>query len=180
MQNQRKTLPLLVAIVVVLALSVGGLMIKPGTETSVAEARALAQDATATPQEEATAPPEEEATATPEEEATSPPQEEPTATPQEEAPTTVPADAQEELGAENSLVQTTHISPTERYADAALTPGESESIAISITLVKVADGLIDPVNVVSAHDGSGRLFVVERNGIVRIIDSDGTLLEEPS
>jgi len=175
MPNPRKSLSMLVAVVVLLATAVGALLIKQGAEANIAEARALAQDATATPAEEATSAPAEESTATPAEEATSPPEEEPTATPAEEA-TTAP---QEEMGATNGLVQTAYISPTERYADAALTPGESEAISISIALVKVADGLIDPVNVVSAHDGSGRLFVVERNGIVRIVDSDGNLLEEP-
>lgn len=78
-----------------------------------------------------------------------------------------------------TLVQTAQISPAQVFADAALEPGESAAIPISITLVKVADGLIDPVNVVSARDGSGRLFVVERNGVVRIVTQDGQLLEEP-
>lgn len=48
----------------------------------------------------------------------------------------------------------------------------------SIELVQVADGLIDPINVAAAPDGSGRLFVVERVGFVRIIE-DGEVLEEP-
>jgi len=51
-------------------------------------------------------------------------------------------------------------------------PGEPQ-----IQLVQVATGLVDPVNV--ADDGSGRVFVVERPGLIRIIDTDGTLLEEP-
>lgn len=51
-------------------------------------------------------------------------------------------------------------------------PGEP-----SIALVQVAGGLVDPVNV--AADGSGRLFIVERIGRIRIVDADGTLLEEP-
>jgi glucose/arabinose dehydrogenase len=49
----------------------------------------------------------------------------------------------------------------------------------SIQLVKVADGLIDPINVAAPNDGSGRLFVVERVGYLRIIESDGTVLEQP-
>lgn len=51
-------------------------------------------------------------------------------------------------------------------------PGEP-----SIQLVQVASGLVDPVNV--TDDGSGRIFVVERIGRIRIIDADGNLLEEP-
>jgi glucose/arabinose dehydrogenase len=48
-----------------------------------------------------------------------------------------------------------------------------------IQLVKVAGGLADPVNIAAPNDGSGRLFVVERVGRIRIIDRDGTLLPEP-
>ncbi|MEA2530528.1 MAG: hypothetical protein QOG89_2172 [Thermomicrobiales bacterium] len=49
----------------------------------------------------------------------------------------------------------------------------------AVQLVKVVDGLFEPVNVASANDGSGRLFVVERGGTIRIIDRDGNLLPEP-
>jgi glucose/arabinose dehydrogenase len=49
----------------------------------------------------------------------------------------------------------------------------------SIELVKVADGLIDPINASAPNDGSGRLFIVERVGYIRILDQDGTLVEEP-
>jgi glucose/arabinose dehydrogenase len=47
-----------------------------------------------------------------------------------------------------------------------------------IQLVQVATGLVDPVNVTNAGDGSGRLFVVERTGTIRIIQ-DGQVLETP-
>jgi glucose/arabinose dehydrogenase len=49
----------------------------------------------------------------------------------------------------------------------------------AIQLVQVAGGLVDPINFANAGDGSGRLFVVERIGRIRIIDQDGTLVEEP-
>src|SRR5680860_293561 len=48
----------------------------------------------------------------------------------------------------------------------------------TVELVQVAGGLIDPINAASANDGSGRLFVLERIGNIRIIQ-DGELLEEP-
>lgn len=48
----------------------------------------------------------------------------------------------------------------------------------SVELVQVADGLIDPINIASAPDGSGRLFVLERVGFIRIIQ-DGQLIDEP-
>ena len=49
----------------------------------------------------------------------------------------------------------------------------------AIQLVQVAGGLVDPINIANAGDGSGRLFVVERIGRIRIIDKDGKLLEQP-
>jgi len=60
-----------------------------------------------------------------------------------------------------------------------VTPGAEFPVEVGIQLVKVAEGLIDPVNVVSARDGSGRLFVVERHGVIRIVQPDGQLVEEP-
>ncbi len=58
-------------------------------------------------------------------------------------------------------------------------PGGKVQGAPPISLVKVADGLVDPVDVTGANDGSGRLFVCERHGLVRII-KDGKLLDKPA
>jgi len=49
----------------------------------------------------------------------------------------------------------------------------------SVQLVKVADGLADPINIAAPDDGSGRIFIVERIGQIRIIDADGNLLPDP-
>ena len=49
--------------------------------------------------------------------------------------------------------------------------------APAISLVKIAEGFNDPVGVVSARDGSGRLFVLERAGRVKIIKGGKTLPE---
>jgi len=43
----------------------------------------------------------------------------------------------------------------------------------------VAEGFTSPVGLTSPNDGSGRLFVVDQIGEIRIIDENGTLLEEP-
>ncbi|MBA3529610.1 MAG: PQQ-dependent sugar dehydrogenase, partial [Propionibacteriaceae bacterium] len=48
-----------------------------------------------------------------------------------------------------------------------------------VQLVKVAEGLADPVNVAAPNDASGRIFVVERAGTIRIVDANGQLLPEP-
>jgi len=49
----------------------------------------------------------------------------------------------------------------------------------SVRLVEVADGLSSPVDLTHAGDGSGRLFVVEQTGTIRVIDGSGVLLDEP-
>jgi len=48
-----------------------------------------------------------------------------------------------------------------------------------IALVKVAEGFNDPTNVASASDGTGRLFVVERVGRVKIVNKDGSVNPTP-
>ncbi len=53
-------------------------------------------------------------------------------------------------------------------------PGEPQ-----IALVKVADGFLDPTNVASAGDNSGRLFVTERVGRIKIVNADGSVEADP-
>lgn len=48
-----------------------------------------------------------------------------------------------------------------------------------VQLVLVTDQVSEPVNVAAPNDGSGRVFVVQRGGVIRVIDQDGNLLEEP-
>ena len=48
-----------------------------------------------------------------------------------------------------------------------------------VELVLVTDEVAEPVNVAAPDDGSGRVFVLERAGQIRVIDGDGNLLEEP-
>jgi glucose/arabinose dehydrogenase len=56
--------------------------------------------------------------------------------------------------------------------------GPFDPAAISVTLEPVVDGFDSPLGVVSANDGSGRLFVVEQGGLVRIV-RDGAIVGAP-
>ncbi len=46
-------------------------------------------------------------------------------------------------------------------------------------LKPVADGLTSPVKLVPVPDGSGRLFVVDQIGLIRVIDGNGSLRDQP-
>ncbi len=56
------------------------------------------------------------------------------------------------------------------------TPLGPSDLVPSLSFVPVASGLSQPVFVTHAGDGSGRLFVLERAGRVRVINSSGSLL----
>lgn len=49
----------------------------------------------------------------------------------------------------------------------------------SIRLQRVADGLVAPMQLTAPQDGTGRRFVVDQVGVVRILTKEGRLLEEP-
>jgi glucose/arabinose dehydrogenase len=71
----------------------------------------------------------------------------------------------------------TPVAETEESAPALLggdLPGDPR-----IQFVEVASGLNDPVNLAFPPDGSGRIFVVERQGPIRIVEADGTVRKEP-
>jgi glucose/arabinose dehydrogenase len=49
----------------------------------------------------------------------------------------------------------------------------------AVGLRQVADGLTSPVTAVSAPDASGRLFIVDQVGVIRILTAGGALRPEP-
>jgi glucose/arabinose dehydrogenase len=58
-------------------------------------------------------------------------------------------------------------------------PGGKLPGNVKIQLVEVAGGFVDPIHVASPMDGTGRLFVCERPGVIKIIGKDGKVLDEP-
>ena len=76
------------------------------------------------------------------------------------------------------------LSPNARCAEAdsasnTAHPGGKLPGNPAIQLVEVAGGFVDPIHVASPKDGTGRLFVCERPGIIKIIDKNGKVLDEP-
>jgi len=67
----------------------------------------------------------------------------------------------------------TGVTPVAVATPGGVLPGEP-----AIALEQVVGDLIDPINVVVPPDGTGRIFVVERPGRIRIVE-DGELLDEP-
>lgn len=57
-------------------------------------------------------------------------------------------------------------------------PGRA-AIPPDLHLTPYASGLANPVAIRSPRDGSGRMFVLERGGKIRVITADGTLLSTP-
>jgi plastocyanin len=51
--------------------------------------------------------------------------------------------------------------------------------APTLWLKMLAEGFVAPMEFVSAHDGTGRMFVVDQTGLIKIITSNGNQIEEP-
>lgn len=96
----------------------------------------------------------------------------PTATPTATAtgtvrPTATPSPTQ---------VPTPRVTPT---PTPVVTPAPAGTGPDHLATQLVVSGLADPIGVTNAGDGSGRLFVVQRGGRVRVINPDGTLRSAP-
>lgn len=70
--------------------------------------------------------------------------------------------------------------PTSTFTPTVIVPSATATspgnVVPPLSFVSVAGGLSQPVLVTNAGDGSGRLFVLERAGRIRVIDSAGNLL----
>jgi plastocyanin len=53
------------------------------------------------------------------------------------------------------------------------------SVKPRVNLELVAEGFVAPMEFLSAGDGTGRMFLVEQTGLVRIVQADGTVQSEP-
>jgi glucose/arabinose dehydrogenase len=68
--------------------------------------------------------------------------------------------------------------PPTATATAPNGPSTFDPTGVSLDIRVVVDGLTNPVDVASAHDGTGRLFVVEQPGLIRLVE-DGRLVTRP-
>lgn len=93
--------------------------------------------------------------------------------PVEPAPTATPTEA--------SAPEPTAPEPTrtpEATPAPTLAPGPVDLASLRLRLLPIAEGLRNPLFVTHAGDGSGRLFVLEQQGVIRVI-VDGRLTETP-
>ena len=58
-------------------------------------------------------------------------------------------------------------------------PAADGSVGANVALQLVADGLTSPVTLAEAPDNTGRLFIVDQIGTIRVVAADGTLQAQP-
>lgn len=60
-----------------------------------------------------------------------------------------------------------------------LTTKSSTSSVPEINLKLIAGGFTAPIDFVSAEDGTGRMFIVDQTGVIKVMLANGTMLKEP-
>ncbi|MCA9908561.1 MAG: PQQ-dependent sugar dehydrogenase, partial [Anaerolineae bacterium] len=84
---------------------------------------------------------------------------------------TTPTQTGEPLAAATPIPEPTVAAPVMTHDAAPTSEG--------YTWTLVADGFDNPLYATHAGDGSGRLFIVEQTGLIWIMESDGTMLNDP-
>jgi glucose/arabinose dehydrogenase len=51
--------------------------------------------------------------------------------------------------------------------------------ALDVKVEVIADGLQSPIDLKEAPDGTGRIFIMEQTGAIRVVNADGTMRPEP-
>lgn len=64
------------------------------------------------------------------------------------------------------------------YQKSPGTQNEEPKIAGEIALEQIADNLVSPVAFVSAYDDTQRMFIVDQIGLIKIVDSQGKVLND--
>ena len=57
--------------------------------------------------------------------------------------------------------------------------GANTATALDVKVEAFATGLQSPVDLKEAPDGTGRIFIMEQTGAIRVVDADGTMRAEP-
>lgn len=78
-----------------------------------------------------------------------------------------------------TFIFTTMAQTIPKASDEVALPGGKILGNINIKLVKVAEGFEGPVNISNAGDGTKRIFVVEREGRVKVINKDYSINKTP-
>jgi glucose/arabinose dehydrogenase len=82
-------------------------------------------------------------------------------------------------GCATKVVPASPMETDAQTADAPPATSTPQEEIVSVHTEVIADGFTVPVALVSPPDGSGRLFVVEQGGLIKIIDSQRRVLTEP-
>jgi glucose/arabinose dehydrogenase len=90
-----------------------------------------------------------------------------------------PAEPTQPPGTEPSPAEPTQPPATEPTDGPPASPPTEPTDPPPVAFERLADGLGNLTFLTHAGDGSGRLFVVEQRGVVRILASDGQLADEP-
>lgn len=94
--------------------------------------------------------------------------------------TAVPTEPVENIPTEESIVPPTETPETEPPEETTQEPTQQPAaFEAAVRLEQVAAGMTAPVDLDAPNDGTGRLFVTDQIGFIRVIDSDSNLLETP-